>query len=58
MGVSAASGMGGALGPDGIPDALPRVGGATVKGKRECEHSAVILEDRDDDIEKHGWAML
>ncbi len=51
-------GTGGALGPDSIPDALPRVGGTTVKGKRERERSTVILKDRDDDIGKHSWAML
>ena len=58
MGVSAASGTGGVLGPDGILDALPRAGGVTVKGKHECKHGTIILEDRDDDIGKHGWVML
>jgi hypothetical protein len=50
--------MGGTLSPDGIPDALPGVGGATVKGKCKREHGAVILEDMDDGIGKHDWAML
>jgi len=50
VGVSAASGTGGALSPDGIPDALSGAHGVTVKGKRECEHGAVILEDRDNNI--------
>ena len=46
--------MGGVLGLDSILDPVPRVGGATIKGK--C--GVVILEDRDDDnIEKHGWVM-
>jgi hypothetical protein len=58
VGVSAALGMGGALSSDGIPDALGRVGGMTLKGKRKRERGAVILKDRDDDIGKHGWAML
>jgi len=58
VGVSAASGTGGALGSDGIPDAPGRAGGATLKGKHERERGAVILKDRDDDIGKHGWAML
>jgi hypothetical protein len=58
VGVLATSGTGGALSLDGIPDALGRAGGVTVKGKHECEHGAIILEDRDDDIGKHGWAML
>ena len=54
----AALGTGGALGSDSIPDAPGRAGGATLKGKREREHGAIILKDRDDDIGKHGWAML
>ena len=46
--------MGGALGPDSIPDPAPGAGGATIKGKR----GVVILEDRDDDyIGKQCWAM-
>ena len=44
------SSMGGALGPDSVPDPVPRVGSTTIKGKR----GVVILEDRDDDyIGKH-----
>jgi len=58
VGVSAALGTGGVLSPDGIPDTLPGAGGITVKRKHECEHGTIILEDRDDDIGKHGWAML
>jgi hypothetical protein len=47
--------MGGALGPDSIPDPVPGAGGVTIKGKHG---KAVIFEDRDDDkIEKHCWAM-
>jgi hypothetical protein len=47
--------MGGALGPDSIPDPIPGAGGATIKGK--CGN-VVILEDRDDDdIGKHFQAM-
>jgi hypothetical protein len=46
--------MGGALGPDSIPDPAPGAGGMTIKGK--C--GVVILKDRDDDnIEKYCWAM-
>ena len=46
--------MGGVLGPDSIPDPIPRAGSTTIKGK--CR--VVILEDRDDDnIEKHCWVM-
>jgi hypothetical protein len=46
--------MGGALGPDSVPDPIPGVGSATIKGK--C--GVIILEDRDDDyIGKHCWAM-
>ena len=49
------SSMGGVLGPDSIPDPVPRAGSATIKGKRG---NIVILEDRDDDdIGKHCWAM-
>jgi len=48
------SSIGGALGPDSIPDPIPRVGTATIKGK----HGVIILKDRDDNnIEKHCWAM-
>jgi hypothetical protein len=48
------SSMGGALGPDSLPDPVPRAGGITIKGK--C--GVVILEDRDDDyIGKQCWAM-
>jgi len=54
----AAWGMGGVLNLDSIPDTLSRVGSATVKGKRECERSTIILEDMDDGIGKHDWAML
>lgn len=47
---------GGALGPDGIPDALPGAGGVTVKW---CEGAGVILEDRgDDDIGKQSGNAL
>ena len=47
--------MGGALGLDSILDAVPGVGGVTIKGKHG---NVVILEDRDDDnIGKHFWAM-
>ena len=47
--------MGGALGPDSIPDPVPGAGSATIKGKRG---KAVILKDRDDDdIGKHFRAM-
>ena len=42
------SSMGGALGPDSIPDPVPGAGGTTIKGK----HGVVILEDRDDDTVK------
>jgi len=48
------SSMGGALGPDSVPDPVPRAGGATIKGKR----GVIILEDRDDSyIGKQCWAM-
>jgi hypothetical protein len=58
VGVSAAWDTGGALSLDGIPDALPGVGGTTVKGKHECECGAIILKDMDDGIGKHDWVML
>ena len=49
------SSMGGALGPDSIPDPVPGAGGVTIEGK--CDN-IVILEDRDDDdIGKHFRAM-
>jgi len=47
--------MGGALGPDSIPDPVPGAGGVTIEGKRD---NIVILKDRDDDdIGKHFQAM-
>jgi len=58
VGVLAASGTGGVLGLDSIPDALPGAGGTTVKGKRKRERGAIILKDRDNNIGKHSWAML
>jgi len=47
--------MGGVLGPDSIPDPVPRAGSMTIKEK--CG-SVVILKDRDDDdIGKHCSMM-
>jgi len=54
VGVLATLGTGGALGLDGIPDALPRVDGITVKRKCKYECGTVILKDRDDNIGKHS----